>query len=159
MDQFNGKMFLGENFFEPRTGHHHKMTQAEKSSKLPPGIDLQESIQAHDEVDFALGGELPPKMLDGFDGIRLTRPFQLHFGKSKPGVIGDGPSDHFAPGRGIQDSFFFFVGGVGRRDKKDPVEVEGVGDLFGRPKVAQVNGIESTAEEADPFHVRTCPDP
>jgi hypothetical protein len=159
MDQFNGKMFPGENFFETRTGHDHEMAESEKSPILPPGIDLQEGIQAHDEVNLAVRTELAPKMLDGLDGIGFSRALQLHFGKREPGIIGDGPADHFGPGGGVKDSFFFFVGRVGGRDKKDPVEVEGVGDLFGRPKVAQVNGIESTAEEADLFHVRTCPDP
>jgi hypothetical protein len=159
MDQFNGKMFPGENFFETRTGHDHKMTEAEKSPILPPGIDLQEGIQAHDEVNLGVGTELAAKMLDGLDGIRLSRALQFRFGKGEAGIIGDRPSDHFGPRRGVEDSFFFFVGRVGGRDKKDPVEFEGMGDLFGRPKVAQVNGIESAAEEADLFHVRTCPDP
>jgi hypothetical protein len=152
-------MFPGKNFFETRPGHDYEMTEAEKGPILLPGADLEESIQAHDEVDLGTGTELVAKMLDGLNGIRLPWSLQFHLGKGEAGIIGDGPSDHFGPRGGVEDPFFFFVGGVGGRDKKDLVELEGMTDLFGRPKVAQVNGIEGAAEETDLFHVRTCPDP
>jgi hypothetical protein len=60
---------------------------------------------------------------------------------------------------GGQDSFFLFVGWVGGGDENHPVQGEKIGYFLCRAQVAQVDGVEGAAEEADFIHVRICPEP
>jgi hypothetical protein len=52
---------------------------------------------------------------------------------------------------GFNNLFVHFMGRYCRRNKDYLLESEGLSNLFGSPKVTQVNGIEGTPKKPNPF--------
>jgi DNA helicase HerA-like ATPase len=74
------------------------------------------------------------------------------------GILPGGSLHHLEAVVGFNNLFSHFVGRVRSWNKDHLLESEGLPNLFGSPKVTQVNGIEGTSEKPDPSLSSPCLD-
>jgi hypothetical protein len=117
--------------------------------KILPGFNFLEGIFSHDKIkgDRILFTEIS----DCINRIGFPRPFKFDIGSGELEILSNSSPHHLEAVVGLNNLFSHFVGRQRSRNEDHLLESKGLPNLFGSPKVTQVNRIESTPKQPDPF--------
>src|SRR3569833_1811179 len=127
--------------------HHDKVTEVHQ---LPPAAPRRESVQgvhADDERKRSIA-QLLPQRKHGIYHVRGTRPAQLALVDAQARLAADREAQHGKPMLRMRAR----RGAMGRDtagDEPHVIEAELVQQVHRRPQMAEMDGIEGTAEETD----------
>ncbi len=133
----------------PGLGHDDVVAEREKVPKFLPGLNFHEGILSHDEKEISLF--LLPEIPDGVNGIGFPSPFELNVRDKKIRISGRGDVNHLEPVSGVDKALPCLVRRVGGRDKDYFLKSEGLPNVFRSPEMTQMDGIEGSSKQPNPF--------
>src|SRR6185503_8590194 len=126
--------------------------ELEEASCVAPEMDLAERVEADDEEEGSarLGTR---ELVERVDGIGITAALELEWRDGERRISRDRKSHHLEPKRAVGELLRRFARLDGGRHEQHAIEAHCFAHFLGGTQMAEVNGIEGTAEDADP-HVR-----
>ena len=130
-------------------GYGDDGAEVEQLLGVAPARKLSDGVHAEHKVEVGAAAQILAQLDEGIDGVGEAGAVYLDGGYFEAGAVLDREAGHGEPMLGRGDLLVGLEPGPAGRDQYDVVEGEAVKGGLGNGEMAEVYGVEGTAEDAD----------